>query len=199
MFKFDTQAVNNNIKANSDIIEVSPEMETILAGGGALIDALKLVELNGEKDTFSFVVLENELTIKIGDDSLTIPAPEKGAWVNTFIADCVNAKREAEANFSTLELQEKWGGDNFKNRPSVGATGEVVLGTIAYRMSTAGDVVTVVINRGDGSASVGGVGGGSFTDLIDSSAHNGPDISVPARSTTSAITLIGGIPYRNFT
>ncbi len=54
--------------------------------------------------------------------------------------------------------------------------------TLAYRMNEAADEVVVVINRGDGSANVSGVPSGSYTDEIDGSAHNGPDISVPARS-----------------
>jgi glycosidase len=64
-------------------------------------------------------------------------------------------------------------------RTTVSVTNE----TIAYRLTTAGDDVYVVMNRGDQSASAGGLPGGAFTDLMDGSAHSGPTISVPARRT----------------
>jgi hypothetical protein len=54
--------------------------------------------------------------------------------------------------------------------------------TLAYRMTEGADDVIVVINRGDGGATVSGVPSGSYVDQIDSSAHTGPDISVPART-----------------
>jgi glycosidase len=54
--------------------------------------------------------------------------------------------------------------------------------TLAYRMQTGGDEVFVVINRGDGGATVGGLPAGSYADQLDGSTHSGPDISLPARS-----------------
>jgi glycosidase len=54
--------------------------------------------------------------------------------------------------------------------------------TIAYRMQAGSDEVIVVVNRGDGAASVGGLPSSSFVDEIDGSSHSGPTISVPPRS-----------------
>ena len=53
--------------------------------------------------------------------------------------------------------------------------------TLAYRMSTSGDEVIVVLNRGDGSATVSGLPAGSYVDEMDGSSH-GPDVSMPPRS-----------------
>ncbi len=54
--------------------------------------------------------------------------------------------------------------------------------TMAYRMQEGSDSVFVVLNRSDGSATAGGLPSGSYVDLLDSSSHSGPEISVPARS-----------------
>ncbi|MFO0550144.1 MAG: alpha-amylase family glycosyl hydrolase [Polyangiaceae bacterium] len=63
-------------------------------------------------------------------------------------------------------------------RTSLGSTND----TLVFKMSTAGDEVYVVINRGDGQASVGGLPSQGFTDELDGSSVSGPSVSVPARS-----------------
>jgi glycosidase len=63
------------------------------------------------------------------------------------------------------------------------ATLTVTNDTLAYSMTEGGDVVVVVVNRGDGSANVGGLPAGSYVDALDNSSHTGSSVSVPARST----------------
>ncbi len=55
--------------------------------------------------------------------------------------------------------------------------------TLGFKMATAGDEVFVAINRGDSAATIDGMPAGALTDLVDGSSHNGPSVSVPARST----------------
>ena len=61
-------------------------------------------------------------------------------------------------------------------------TMDVTADTLCYRMTTAGDEVFVAINRSDASAQVGGLPAAALTDAIDGSSHNGPSVTVPARS-----------------
>jgi glycosidase len=65
------------------------------------------------------------------------------------------------------------------SRATLTVTGD----TLAYSMTEGGDVVVVVVNRGDGSANVGGLPAGSYVDALDNSSHTGSSVSVPARST----------------
>ncbi|MEZ4225882.1 MAG: alpha-amylase family glycosyl hydrolase [Polyangiaceae bacterium] len=54
--------------------------------------------------------------------------------------------------------------------------------TLAYRMQHNADDVIVIINRGDGTESVGGLPAGSYTDELGGGSASGPSVSVPARS-----------------
>jgi glycosidase len=54
--------------------------------------------------------------------------------------------------------------------------------TLAYRLQDGSDVVVTLVNRSDSTQSVQGVPGGSFVDELDGSTHQGPSVSVPARS-----------------
>jgi glycosidase len=67
-------------------------------------------------------------------------------------------------------------------RRGVRTTLSVQNDTIAYQLQDGTDVVVVAINRGDGSANVSGIPGGSYVDELDGSSHQGPTVSVPARS-----------------
>jgi hypothetical protein len=49
-------------------------------------------------------------------------------------------------------------------------------------MQEGSDEVIVVVNRGDSTANVTGLPGGSYEDEIDGSSHSGSSVSVPARS-----------------
>ncbi len=53
--------------------------------------------------------------------------------------------------------------------------------TMAFEMSGGGDAVFVLLNRGDGAASVGGLPAGSYTDALTGEQVNGPAVMVPAR------------------
>ncbi|MCA9689775.1 MAG: hypothetical protein KC636_09205, partial [Myxococcales bacterium] len=61
--------------------------------------------------------------------------------------------------------------------------------TMAYRMSDGDDEVFVVINRGDGAATVGGLPAGALVDELSGEQLSGPDVMVPARG---ARVLVGG-------
>lgn len=57
--------------------------------------------------------------------------------------------------------------------------------TLAYRMSGEGDEVIVAVNRSDAAQTVGGLPGGSLTDLLSGAAvltDGGSSVSVPPRS-----------------
>ncbi len=60
--------------------------------------------------------------------------------------------------------------------------------TIAYKMKDGSDEVFVLVNRGDNSATVGGLPSGNYTDLLTTNTHSGPNISVSARSSRVLIT-----------
>jgi hypothetical protein len=61
------------------------------------------------------------------------------------------------------------------------ATISVNADTWVYSMSTSGDTVYVAINRGDGTANIGGLPSGPLTELVTNAAVNGPTYSVPPR------------------
>ena len=63
-------------------------------------------------------------------------------------------------------------------RSSVSVSADVY----AYKMSTAGDDVYVVVNRGDSQQQATGLPAGALTDLLSGASVTGPSISVPARS-----------------
>ena len=52
----------------------------------------------------------------------------------------------------------------------------------AYKMTTSGDTVYVVINRGDSAQQASGLPSGQLTNLLTSGGVSGPSVSVPARS-----------------
>jgi glycosidase len=54
--------------------------------------------------------------------------------------------------------------------------------TWAYSMTEGSDRVFVVVNRGDGAATVGGLPSGALRDEISGETVSGPSVSVPARS-----------------
>jgi glycosidase len=54
--------------------------------------------------------------------------------------------------------------------------------TFAYKMTLGGEVVYVVINRGESSQQVGGLPGGALSELISDEPISGPTVTVPARS-----------------
>jgi glycosidase len=64
------------------------------------------------------------------------------------------------------------------SRTQLGASND----TMAYKMTSGTDTVYVVLNRGDGAASVGGLPSGSFTDALTGGTFSGPSVQVPARS-----------------
>lgn len=64
------------------------------------------------------------------------------------------------------------------SRTSLVATAD----TLAYRMQHNADSVFVLINRGDGPQTVGGIPNGNYDDLLTSTQVSGPSVSVPARS-----------------
>lgn len=53
--------------------------------------------------------------------------------------------------------------------------------TLAYRMSTNGDEVVVLLNRGDSAQSVANIPNQAWVDALDGSNHNGGSVNVPAR------------------
>ncbi len=63
-------------------------------------------------------------------------------------------------------------------RTSLGASAD----TMAFKMTTAGDEVFVVINRADSAQNVGGLPAQAFTDELTGASLSGPSVSVPARS-----------------
>ncbi len=63
------------------------------------------------------------------------------------------------------------------HRTTIGATAD----TWVYSMSTAGDTVYVAINRGDGTANIGGLPGGVLDELVTGATVNGPSYSLPPR------------------
>lgn len=62
-------------------------------------------------------------------------------------------------------------------RVSLGATQE----TLGYKMSDAGDVLFVVLNRSDSPQQQGGLPSGSFQDLLTGTTVSGPTVTIPAR------------------
>jgi len=54
--------------------------------------------------------------------------------------------------------------------------------TIVYKMQDGADVVYVAVNRADGAQTVNNLPGGTLTDEVDGSTHQGPSLSIPART-----------------
>lgn len=63
-------------------------------------------------------------------------------------------------------------------RQTLGVTND----TLAYKMTSVEETVYVVVNRGDTQQSVGGLPGGTLTNLLTGSSVGGPSVNVPARS-----------------
>ena len=63
-------------------------------------------------------------------------------------------------------------------RTSLGAAND----TMAYKLVDGADTVYVLVNRGDGQASVGGLPAGSYSELLTGTDRSGASFDVPARS-----------------
>ncbi len=73
-------------------------------------------------------------------------------------------------------------------RKGTRATLTASIDTYSYKLDLNGDTVYVLVNRGDGQATVGGLPGGAYTDLLTGTDKAGPGVDVPARS---SLILVG--------